>query len=1718
MGKSPVTRGLELLALLLTLVLLLNFRSAPAYPYVVKIRLVYPNGEPLANTRVWLAAYNITGNCIIMFYDGYTDSEGYIVAYYYGAYPPVYGKYNITIGYYVENTLYLGNWSLDIDPSGITGAQLTSYINTTVVLGRVHHIKFRILTDLNGDGVFETPLYYEKAENFADTAYIRIDYWDSDANKHGYTLRVFNLSDTVLTVDDKWHVKGYSNASYSIAVYWKLYFNTTDFILTRVGSHELDFTYFVGTNYATYNLTDNVAKTGVVGTATSSMTLELHGYTFTIIVDIATFCEDAPTFKSGSYGWRLYITGPSENGTAIIRSGVPDTEGVAPVSTFGAFWLPNNTAFYHQNFTLTIIYYGVVVFDEALPLNITPPQYVVREIYGVPRDVVIIEHRDTVYPYPYNVTVRTTLVKAYIQVFDSTATPSPLEGALVTICPYKGDPIPSITGPGGYVHLPPFTPKTSGVTEESEQVITYEAVNYPYGYLPVPYHLILEEKSYNAVWEIKIKYRSPSGKYFVDVTPEDNLFKINATYAVTCEVASKAIFAAIYDVKVKIVDLCGRPLTSAIYPNTTYILYIWKDNEWLEEGGAPVTTSDGTVNLLLPKGIYKLKLVYKGILMPPCEETANFTVSSNIASPVTVKFPVGDLRVVAKLWSGLQAIYGLRVQLDVLKNFTVVYNETNGNLTDGSGAVVFKEVPLRGEGRHVFVRIRMWTTDETYFIRPQDVGLLVADYIYNLTEFPVDCTVVIEVPTWIYSFRVVAANCRGEVLRAPEMSGVKPAIFFVIVDKRYSLAPLSPPSPTAKINYTYVDFRIINTTWSGVNGSGNGLDVAVWNITSRQFSKEYPHLFVAGATYRMRVIYGGVVVFDYNITLPVPSRNMTCFVNETLWGSYFNETDGFWLNYTVNYNYTFHPVFVFNGTEPFNASLPTLKLFTWTIPVEWYATDAFNRTFVQTRLAVVRSDIINSTIIYDRLQKNFTKAFDLATKEDFYSLQTKAAIIDRRGVLQYPLWVPRAKSWINGVRFGAKVDNVYVLGAEIYNTPGIPDSPVFSISFYNASGVLVHFNLTGYVLNINYSMPQCYAPEIRIGNMTFLGNNTGFTGAAWNLTYWCGCWKLGSTIAIAGICVEVLWPYPKACPPQDYRAFPNQTVVVVFESPAGELYEIASAVTDEFGRARIVWQYGELVVLPDGRTLRKAESPVIYAFGEIVAPVEGVYWLNSTVSFDDILRPYGLKTEDVVCPEHISKMIIPSFERDILKGGECYELKWSAIIVKVESWSGAPLQGMFVSATPLQVSCIPFSIGFTDGEGIAVLPVPPDSPRKYYIDVYWRDSYLLKLIKAIPEYVRIYSSLSEKQAERQTHMAGDVFSVQAYVYPAFVELVDPEGSPLPPEIVKKLTVYVVWPDKVVTKHKISLGGSFPLLLSHETVVSWPYPESAHKVPDATETNPVAPAGAYTFKIVHSELGELEQVVGTVESAPVHAAATKVKIVVHFCRLRIKIATAFGDPLPVAEVEYFAKGLSAPIKAITDENGVFETAKLLPEQGKYRLIYLRVVRWKGIPIDYEEKNLILTPTGENTVIVPTLGKIIIEVRGARGQALENVWISIPQIPALIAKTDSAGICEIIVPEGTYTIIAKRSNFQKETTVTVKGGEKVEVQIELDIYVTLYGVDLSLYEVISLVMLGCLVALALFLLFYEYHVWRTKRLARGVIQPSTPEERQRRKRKLFGFFRK
>lgn len=176
--------------------------------------------------------------------------------------------------------------------------------------------------------------------------------------------------------------------------------------------------------------------------------------------------------------------------------------------------------------------------------------------------------------------------------------------------------------------------------------------------------------------------------------------------------------------------------------------------------------------------------------------------------------------------------------------------------------------------------------------------------------------------------------------------------------------------------------------------------------------------------------------------------------------------------------------------------------------------------------------------------------------------------------------------------------------------------------------------------------------------------------------------------------------------------------------------------------------------------------------------------------------------------------------------------------------------------------------------------------------------------------------------------------------------------------------------------------------------------------------------------------------------------------------------------------------------------------VLDPQSPYRIesvplgiLYVTVVSWKGVPVDYTAKVKI----GVNgTVVVDKIGRLTVYVEGSRGQGIGGAVVSIYHGGRLVEQgvTNSSGVYGTLLPEAQYTVTASYAGRNASTTVSVKGSSLTEARLRLPIYAEVGGVPLTGAELAGLLVLAVALALALYVVASEYAAWRRRRLARLV----------------------
>ena len=179
---------------------------------------------------------------------------------------------------------------------------------------------------------------------------------------------------------------------------------------------------------------------------------------------------------------------------------------------------------------------------------------------------------------------------------------------------------------------------------------------------------------------------------------------------------------------------------------------------------------------------------------------------------------------------------------------------------------------------------------------------------------------------------------------------------------------------------------------------------------------------------------------------------------------------------------------------------------------------------------------------------------------------------------------------------------------------------------------------------------------------------------------------------------------------------------------------------------------------------------------------------------------------------------------------------------------------------------------------------------------------------------------------------------------------------------------------------------------------------------------------------------------------------------------------------------------------------------IPEDGKIKvsevplgILEVVILSWKNVPINSE---YIVTPKN-STIVCERIGKLIIIVKGALGQGLGRATVMIIWNGKIIEKgitlEDGSYVTEL--PASEYLIKVSYAGKEKEVKTIVEGGKVNKTSITLDIMITLLGIALSSYEVALIVIGIILLIIAIYIAFYEYHLWRRRRLIKVLVPTKT-----------------
>ncbi|MEZ0346040.1 MAG: carboxypeptidase-like regulatory domain-containing protein, partial [Infirmifilum sp.] len=880
----------------------------------------------------------------------------------------------------------------------------------------------------------------------------------------------------------------------------------------------------------------------------------------------------------------------------------------------------------------------------------------------------------------------------------------------------------------------------------------------------------------------------------------------------------------------------------------------------------------------------------------------------------------------------------------------------------------------------------------------------------------------------------------------------------------------------------------------------NGISEARFKFTGSQFmNSHYPHLFIAGANYSFVVWYGGVMVYNYNFTMPRPSEPLDynkvinaqlISFNETTRKQTLAKTDK--LDYTwllEKKGATEHPIVRFYGAPAWSGRYSLkLQLVTWVINLDLYTVSKMGAGLIPgLNVTLYRNDVVNWKSLLSGGYSQIVQPTGLTAGV----IALSAVDGNSDGVVSIPvaIWMPNHKVSGVTVKFGANITNVYVLAGKNYGTPGVPDTPTLSAGqpFGTMKGYLVGpYNITKNSIDnlvatsgndISSPSPTWY----KLGK-SFRGNNHDYMlGGAWNVTYWSGVAKVVSTTAMEGFCVQVTGP--------DLRwnqvPIANQPVTATVTGATGAYAVLASGSTGADGTVSFYPDKGSTVNTPVG------SLPVFtgkVAFLSKTTP-QLYYTVSTKLNFDPILSPYGLKTQDVMDPDTLAKTVLLNLSNN-MPGGKCVPLSWSGLLVTVFDWSGKPLQNAMVAAylrTPV-AKAYPSALNFTNANGNTIIYVPPGT-QTYQLIVYWRDSYLLRAAGKIPKEIAIFDTVTDYDTPR-TYTPGSGTTLETFVYVAKLVLTNAQGGSLSQSILNKITVTVTWPDGTVTKQAPASDGSVILRLAKDTVVSWPanFAPSAQYSPETPADHGQAPHGAYQVKVDLAGVGTIAQQSIKIEKGRFETSLQIFQVKLDIYDMQLTFTTPFGTPMAGASVTITTPDGRSLTDALDSSGSI--TVKEVPP-GK---VGITVNTWKGLNVGYTTSVDRAPAVG---VTVPTIGKLTVKVLGARGQGVEGATVSIQNVGTF--TTDASGVVSLELPQGSYSVSASKGGRTDSATATVSGGKETVTELKLDIFLTIAGWEMSSSEFLGLILLLILLVLVIFIIAHEYSLYRRRRLAK-VIAPA------------------
>ena len=473
----------------------------------------------------------------------------------------------------------------------------------------------------------------------------------------------------------------------------------------------------------------------------------------------------------------------------------------------------------------------------------------------------------------------------------------------------------------------------------------------------------------------------------------------------------------------------------------------------------------------------------------------------------------------------------------------------------------------------------------------------------------------------------------------------------------------------------------------------------------------------------------------------------------------------------------------------------------------------------------------------------------------------------------------------------------------------------------------------------------------------------------------------------------------------------------------------------------------------------------------------------------------------------------------------CVALKWGALILTIEDWAGRPLRNMLVTAylryAKVGSKLVPVSLAaaqamnFTGSDGTVLLYVPTriayyaphagwvEGVPLYEVKVYWLDTPLLYEKGVIGKPITIYTSEDDPVWGERYYAPGEGNTLKTFVYTLTLRLAGSNGNGLPPEIFDHVRVEVTWPDGSVTVHTLENGalqsdGTVLLVMNEKTLVYRPG-NLADLNPESEM--PQAPPGPYTIKVF---LGDLLVAYSTISveksrvNVPLQLGLHGVKVPVVRDAV-MSLHTPFNTPMGGCEVK--VGGLATELVGsnrtyVTDSVGRITLPYILLgyyKDGRFveAEMEVEVNRWGEMPVDYRTRVVAKENVG---VIVPNIGRLIVKVTGTRGQGIPGALVKLTGLANLTGSTGEGGTWVVEVAEGAWNVTVEKGGKAAARVVNVVGGKETEVELQLDIFLSALGLDLSLSEFVLSVGVAIALVIATYVLASEYRAWRMRRVVR------------------------